>query len=332
VAVYTLFQDSDFESIIQHYPLETIGHFGRASAITEGIDNSNYHLFTSTGHWILTIFESLIPPKDIPFFLEIMEYLRHHDIPCPFPLKNKLNQNHTGYKNKIISIVSFLPGLNFTVPAPSWALESLAFYVAAWHKITSSYPNPKPNPLGLTRWRELLDACHVPMLEQANDWQVASIHMLYEELDWLAMHWPQALPRGIIHADLFPDNVFFDVKQEQLSGIIDFYFSCEDMIIYDLAIILNAWCKTEQAGWCEARATHFLNCYQMHRPLSHEEKIALPMMLRAASMRFLTTRLYDWFHPKPGAIVIAKDPKEYWHLLQFHQQHSNQHHNWMNHL
>src|SRR5690606_14116343 len=211
------------------------------------------------------------------------------------------------------AIVTFLEGL-WPRRVHPFHCQELGAHLARFHKAGGDFPLCRPNALSVESWRPLFRSC-AGRADQVCPGLAAGLE---QELDFLEAHWPGALPAGVIHADLFPDNVFF--RDERLTGLIDFYFACYDFLAYDLAICLNAWCFEPDGAFNATKARHLLQTYGRERAVTEQELEALPILARGAALRFLLTRLYDWLNCPQGALVTPKDPLEYWRKLRFHQQ------------
>lgn len=306
MAVYTSVSSSELSVFLESFALGTCRQF---SAIAEGIENSNYLVETETGKYILTLFEKRVNSDELPFFLSLMQHLQAQGFPAPCPIANKKGDILHHLKGKYCCLTQFLTGTATTAPTPDHC-HSLGQTLAEFHQKTASFPTMRANSLSLTAWRPLWEKTtpyvtnFIPTLEET----------IEQRLSLLEQTWPQDLPTGIIHADAFPDNIFFDGSR--VSGVIDFYFACTDAYAYELAICLNCWCYLSFTDFSPAHATALLQGYQSIRPLSHVEKQALPTLTEGAALRFLLTRLYDWFTTPEDALVTPKDPREYWHKMQ----------------
>ncbi|MBX7147009.1 MAG: homoserine kinase [Alphaproteobacteria bacterium] len=306
MAVYTNIESYDLIHFMTHYDLGQLLSF---SGISTGTDNTNYLVKTTKSSYILTLYESRVKKKDLPFFMELMHYFANHDIPCAQPIADRNGLYYRNFIKNPASFISFIEGESYTIPTVDHCKE-VGKTVANLHNVGVNFSGQRPNDLGLSAWEELITKwVHHLSPDQQNH--------ITQELIFLKTHWPQNLSKGAIHADLFPDNVFF--KESTVSGIIDFYFSCTDFLIYDLAICLNAWCFDKNL-FNSKKGQVFLNAYQMIRPLPKIEQEYLPFMARAAALRFFVTRMTDWLFRKAGPLVHYKDPQEYWDILCFHQK------------
>jgi homoserine kinase type II len=310
MAVYTEVSDDDLEAFLEQYRL---GEVTSCKGIAEGVENSNYLLRTTEGSFILTLYEKRVQPEDLPYFLSLMDYLAAKGVRCPIPVHGRDGAALRELCGRPAAIVTFLDGLSPRRIQPQQC-KLLGDSMARMHVAGVDFPMQRPNDLSVVGWRPLFEAC----APRINEVQEGLAEALEQELDVLEADWPDGLPHGVIHADLFPDNVFF--LSQELSGIIDFYFACNDCVAYDLAICLNAWCFEADNAFNVTKARLMLQAYRDVRPFSVEELEALPLLARGSALRFLLTRLYDWLHHPPGAFVEPKDPLEYWNKLRFHQE------------
>ncbi|MTJ83254.1 MAG: homoserine kinase [Telmatospirillum sp.] len=308
MAVYTEVSDGDLRAFVQEYD---IGEVISCKGIAEGVENSNYLLQTDRGSHILTLYEKRVDPGDLPFFIGLMEHLADQGLRCPTPLAGRDGRRLRSLCGRPAAIISFLKGL-WPRHITAGHCARLGAAMADLHLKGLSFPGSRPNSLGPSAWRPLFQL----EAHRADEVKPGLADFLTAELDILDSRWPAGLPTGIIHADLFPDNVFF--QDEEVSGLIDFYFACTDYLAYDIAVCLNAWCFEEDGCFNVTKAHLMLASYQRTRPLSREEFEALPILARGASMRFLLTRLYDWLNTPAGAFVRRKDPLEYERKLRFH--------------
>ncbi|MBE7217220.1 MAG: homoserine kinase [Caulobacteraceae bacterium] len=300
MAVYTDITDAELQGLLARYDL------GRARAlkgIAEGIENSNFLLETQAGRFILTVYERRVRAADLPFFLELMGWLARRGFPCPTPVPTREGALLSSVRAKPCAIVSFLPGLSIRAPDAAHA-RAAGEALARMHAAGEGFAPTRANDLGLPAWRPLLEA-HAALAERLRPGLLAQARA---DLDALERGWPEGLPAGVIHADLFPDNVFFD--GDRFAGAIDFYFACTDALAYDLAVMLNSWAFPDRR-LDPARARALAAGYQAVRPLEAAEHASLGLLARGAAMRFFLTRLADWEATPPGALVSRKDPLEY---------------------
>lgn len=308
MAVYTEVTDEDLRSFVAEYD---IGAVVGCKGIAEGVENSNYLLQTTQGSYILTLYEKRVDPRDLPFFIGLMEHLARQGLRCPTPLAGRDGEALRHLCGRPAAIVSFLRGLwPRRITAPHCA--ALGRAMAELHLKGQGFAGNRPNSLGPSAWRPLFEQS----AGRADEVKPGLAGFLRRELNRVESEWPKSLPSGIIHADLFPDNVFFD--GDEVSGLIDFYFACTDFLAYDVAICLNAWCFEPDGSFNITKAHLLLWNYQQVRPLSPAEFQALPVLARGSAMRFLLTRLYDWLNTPAGAFVKRKDPLEYERKLRFH--------------
>ena len=312
MAVYTEIDRDTLAEFAAQYPLSQIDEF---KGITAGVQNSNFLLTTADAKYILTIYESSangVAAADLPFFLGLMLHLSAQGLSCPVPLARKDGGLISTIKNKPAALVSFLEGRSVKTPRPEHC-RALGAAMAQMHLAGDGFELTRPNNHGLGNWQALFERCHSRADEVSPDLTRA----MERELIRLKENWPKNLPTGIIHADLFPDNVFF--MQGDMSGLIDFYFACNDFYAYDLAIALNAWCFEADATFNVTKARALLSGYQNLRPLAPEEIDAVPILGAGAAMRFLTTRLFDWLNQVDGAQVEPKNPNDFLRRLRFHR-------------
>jgi homoserine kinase type II len=310
MAVYTEVAAEDLAAFLERYDAGTLLS---VKGIAEGVENSNYLLTTSKSAFILTLYEKRVAPADLPFFLGFMEHLADRGISCPTPLHDRSGRVLQELAGRPAALISFLEGYSVRRPLPGHC-AAVGRALAGLHAAGSDFAMRRANALSLDGWRQLVAATAARSDEVAEGLgeEIAA------ELAFLERNWPGTLPAGVIHADLFPDNVFF--LDDAISGLIDFYFACNDLFAYDLAICLNAWCFERPNVINVTKARALLRGYAELRPLSDGETAALPVLARGAALRFLLTRLYDWFNTSESALVKPKDPLEYRRKLRFHQQ------------
>ncbi len=309
MAVYTEVGDDDLIAFVAEYD---IGEAVSCKGIAEGIENSNYALATADGNYILTLYEKRVNPDDLPFFLGLMEHLAAAGIACPTPLHGRDGKALRRLCGRPAAIITFLAGMWPRRPTPEHAAE-LGRALAELHLAGADFPMRRRNGLSVASWRPLVARTG----DRADEVEPGLAGELARELDFLEGAWPEGLPAGVIHADLFPDNVFF--RDRRLTGIIDFYFACNDLFAYDLGVCLNAWCFEPDRSFNITKARRLLTAYGKVRDFSADELAALPLLARGAAMRFLATRLFDWLHTPADALVRRKDPLEYLAKLRFHQ-------------
>jgi homoserine kinase type II len=309
MAVYTDVTAEDLNEYLAGYDLGALLSY---KGIAEGVENSNFLVHTEAGNFILTLYEKRVAEDDLPFFLALMEHLAARGITCPQPVKNRQGGMLGRLAGRPAAIVTFLDGLWIRRPNAAHC-AAVGEALARLHLAGADFKPMRANALGIESWRLLYEHAEA----SGDNVRPGLCAEIAAELDTLDTCWPQNLPQGVIHADLFPDNVFF--LGDKLSGVIDFYFACTDTLAYDVAICLNAWCFEADHAFNVTKGRTLLNAYAKVRPLSNEERAALPVLARGAAMRFLLTRLVDWLAVPDGALVKPKDPLEYYRKLRFHQ-------------
>jgi homoserine kinase type II len=309
MAVYTQVFDEDLNAFLECYDLGEVLSF---KGIAEGVENSNYLLRTTKDSFILTLYEKRVARADLPFFLGLMRHLAAKGIACPTPVANKSGNALSELCGRPAAIISFLEGLWPRRIQPFHTAE-LGKTLSRLHEAGQDFEMRRPNALSIDSWRPLFEAS----APRADEIVEGLAETLDREIAFLEANWPTDLPAGIIHADLFPDNVFF--RGEELTGLIDFYFACNDFLAYDIAICLNAWCFEPDNAFNITKARLLLSNYNRVRPLTPDELAAMPLFCRSSAVRFLLTRLYDWLNHPEGALVRPKDPLEYLRKLRFHQ-------------
>ncbi len=313
MAVYTEVADDQLRDFLAAYG---IGELISSTAIAEGVENSNFLVRTTAGRYILTLYERRVRRDDLPFFLGLMEHLSAKGVACPLPLKTQDGTMLRELCDRPAAVVSFLDGAQAR-PIEAVHCAALGRATAELHRAGMDYPLRRANSLSLAGWREIIDR-----VREAADTLAPDLAQVIEA-EWASLEaqWPGDLLTGVIHADLFPDNVFF--SGSALTGIIDFYFACTDALAYDLAVCLNAWCFDADHQFDPAKAQALIDGYQSVRRFDEAEIAAFPILVRGAALRFLLTRLYDWLNHPEGALVQRKDPLEYLKKLRFHQAQSS---------
>ena len=309
MAVYTDLSDEDLEALLADYDL---GRPRAFKGIAEGIENSNFLLETDKGRFILTVYEKRVRAADLPFFLGLMQHLAARGYPCPTPMADRAGETLKSVRGKPCAIVSFLTGLSARRPTAAQcraAGEGLAWL----HQAGEGFALKRPNDLGQAAWAPMFSS----LKEDAEKLKPGLAAVIDADLESLAARWPERLPLGVIHADYFPDNVFF--QQASFSGTIDFYFACNDALAYDIAVTLNAWCFESDHSFNITSARQLVAGYESRRPLADAERAALPVLAHGAAMRFFLTRLFDWHNTPAGALVRPKDPLEYERKLAVHR-------------
>jgi len=310
MAVYTDVSDEELETFIASYDIGGLTSF---KGIAEGVENSNYLVHTETGPFILTLYEKRVQPQDLPYFLALMEHLAARGISCPLPVRDREGSILKVLAGRPAALISFLEGLWIRRPGIGHC-AGLGQALAKFHLAGLDFPMARDNDLSLPGWRALFEEVR----DKADGVIPGLKDEIANELDYLGANWAADLPKGVIHADLFPDNVFF--LDDRLSGLIDFYFACNDMLAYDVAVCLNAWCFEPDGSFNITKARVMLQAYERERALTAPELDALPLLARGAALRFLLTRTYDLLNTDANALVKTKDPNEYLRKLRFHQR------------
>ncbi|MCW5695898.1 MAG: homoserine kinase [Bauldia sp.] len=310
MAVYTEISSDELAAFVAGYDIGTVLS---VKGIAEGVENSNFLLVTEKGPFILTLYEKRVDADDLPFFLGLMEHLAAKGIPCPLPVRDRAGSALGTVAGRPAAIITFLSGVWIRRPRREHC-AALGAALAGLHLAAADFPLSRPNALSVAGWRKLFEAS-APRADEVVPGLAAEIA---GELAAIEKAWPASLPSGVIHADLFPDNVFF--LGDRLSGLIDFYFACNDMLAYDIAVCINSWCFEPDDSLNVTKAKALLDGYVRVRPLGADEIAALPLLCRGSALRFLLTRLHDWLNVPPGALVVPKNPREYLNKLRFHQR------------
>lgn len=310
MAVYTDVNEDQLKAFLAEYDIGTLLSY---KGIAEGVENSNFLLRTTGGTFILTLYEKRVNRADLPFFLGLMDHLAFKGLSCPLPIARR-DGGHLGeLAGRPAALVSFLDGAWLRKPQAQHCRE-VGQALATMHVAGNDFPIRRKNGLSVADWRGLWKGSR----DRADEVQPGLRDEIDRELASLERDWPRALPEGVIHADLFPDNVFF--IEYRLSGLIDFYFACNDFFAYDVAICLNAWCFEPDGAFNLTKGMAMIDGYVSVRSLQAAEAEALPLLARGAALRFFLTRLYDWLMTPEGALVVKKDPLEYLRKLRFHRQ------------
>lgn len=310
MAVYTDITEQELGAFLRDYD---IGDLLSYKGIAEGTENSNFLLHTTKASYILTLYEKRVDRNDLPFFLGLMEHLATREVTCPLPVKRNDGRLIGDLAGRPAAIITFLEGMWPRRPTAVHC-RAVGEALAKLHVAGADFALKRANALSVPGWKTLWDSCH----ERADEVEKGLVAEVDADFAAISSAWPQDLPAGVIHADLFPDNVFF--LGDELSGLIDFYFACNDFFAYDLAICLNAWCFERDHSFNLTKGKAMLAGYQSIRPLRKDEVEALPLLCRGASLRFMLTRLYDWLHGPNGALVQKRDPLEYVRKMRFHRQ------------
>jgi len=310
MAVYTEVGDEALGAFLAGYDLGRVSSF---KGIAEGVENSNFLLITTEGPFILTLYEKRVHEGDLPFFLGLMEHLALRGVNCPQPVRARNGEALGRLAGRSAAIVTFLDGLWLRRPRAQHCGQ-VGEALARMHEAGADFTLRRPNALSIGGWPPLYAAAE----SRADEVSPGLAGETAAEIDALQRIWPANLPSGVIHADLFPDNVFF--LGERLSGLIDFYFACDDFFAYDLGICLNAWCFEPGGDFNVSKGMAMIEGYQRVRRLTTGEVEALPILARGSALRFMLTRLVDWLNVPPGALVAPKNPLEYRTKLRFHQR------------
>ena len=313
MAVYTDISEDELSAFLTGYDAGTLTSY---KGIAEGVENSNFLLHTTNGSFILTLYEKRVDPADLPFFLGLMQHLAKNGLSCPLPLVRKDGGLLGTLAGRPAAMVTFLEGMWPRKPTVNHCRET-GKAIAAMHLAGEGFAITRRNALSVSGWRPLWDKS----VKRVHEIDGSLRDEIPAELAFLESNWPTSLPAGVIHADAFPDNVFF--LGEAFSGLIDFYFACNDFLAYDVAICLNAWCFEKDGSYNITKGKAMIEGYLSVRPLSADEIAALPVLCRGSALRFFLTRLYDWLTTPEGALVVKKDPIEYLRKLRFHRAVTN---------
>ncbi|MDC6447968.1 homoserine kinase [Alphaproteobacteria bacterium] len=310
MAVFTKLEKNEIEIFLKNY---SVGNLLSYEGIIEGIENTNYKIITSNNSYILTIFEKRVNPKELPFFMNLQKNLVSHGFECPLPVENNNGSVINVIKDKFAVITSFLKGnkLSSTLPIHCREVGSM---IAKFTNITKSSKLKRENTLNLKIWENILKKCKKTNNKSYHKY----FEILQKELFFLKRNWPTNLPKAIIHADLFQDNIFF--IEDKISGVIDFYFSCEDYIAYEIALAVNAWCFDLKDGFRPNNYLSLMEGFNEYSSINNEEIKSLNILLRGAAVRILVTRLHDTIYHPENALVVPKDPDEYLKILKWHQK------------
>ena len=308
MAVYTDVAFEDLEVLLAGYDVGAPLSF---KGIAEGVENSNFLLQTDRGSFFLTLYEKRVRESDLPFFLGLMDHLGARGIACPQPVRRRDGAQWTRCNGRPAALISFLKGLSVQRPEAAHCAAA-GDALAQLHKEGADFPIQRTNALGVAGWRDLVEQTS----NGADTFEFGLRDLIATRYRDLSSSWPAGLPSGVIHADLFPDNVLF--MNGKVSGLIDFYFACNDAFAYDLAILLNAWCFEKDGGYNITKGKSLIAAYRRRRELSSDEIAALPTLSMGAALRFLLTRLYDQINRDPLALMRPKDPRDFSKRLRFH--------------
>ena len=316
MAVYTKLSEGILKKFLLKYNLGKLLNY---KEIKDGIENTNYFIETEKGKYILTVYEKRVEQKDLPFFMSLMKNLFDANFPSPEPIINRNGNYITEISGKKAAVVSFLNGVAKKNLSPE-DCQAVGIQAAKLHEITKNLNGKRENKLSINSWRKIYENVKKDCSKIHPD----LIETVEKNLNEIEKNWPNKIPSGIIHADLFSDNIFF--KENKLTGIIDFYFSCNDFYAFEIAICLNALCfegKKENLSFNVTKAKKFIDGYSSIRKLSDEEKKSLKILCQGAALRFLLTRVFDYLNLTEGALVKIKDPIEYLKRLEFHDHVKN---------
>ncbi|MEJ0026105.1 MAG: homoserine kinase [Rhizomicrobium sp.] len=308
MAVYTDVSFEELESLLRDYD---VGQPLSFKGIAEGVENTNFYLQTDRGAYFLTLYEKRVSEADLPFFLGLMEHLAARGIACPQPIRRRDGTQWSTLNGRPAALVTFLNGLSLKRPDVAHCAAAGAA-LAKMHAAGAGFAIVRPNALGPEGWGELVEKT----AEGADGIEAGLRALIADSHRDILARWPTGLPGGVIHADLFPDNVLF--MAAEVSGLIDFYFACNDAYAYDLAVMLNAWCFETDGGFNVTKSASLIGAYARERALSDAEIAALPVLSAGAALRFLLTRLYDRLNHDPNALVRPKDPRDFSRRLRFH--------------
>lgn len=313
MAVFTHITKDDLKDFLKNYSFNNLDFI---KGINEGIQNTNYKVGIDSNDYILTIYENITDANDINFFLELMIHLSSNNIKCPTPVKNLKNKSIGKIKSKSSALLTFLEGKSISSIEKSHTYE-IGKALAEMHINVTNFKLEKKNDLSYKGWSDLIEANQ----KKLNFLEENLYDKLKKELNRIKGLWPKDLPSGIIHADLFPDNVLF--LNNKVSGLIDFYFSCNDFFAYDLSICINAWCFNKENKFSKEIFKSLLKGYQELKPLTDSELENLPVLCSGSALRFLLTRVDNWNSSNEVDIVNYQDPKEFLNRLKFHEKINN---------
>ena len=310
MAVFTKLNKNEIEEFVNSY---NIGKLEKYNEIIEGIENTNYKIYCNKTPYILTIFEKRVKEEDLPFFIELKLYLNKNNFKCPKPIENKKGTIINSIKKKKAVIISYIEGNKVDLPKKEECYE-IGKIVGDFHQLSKNFDKKRKNSLGIVELKEIFNKCKRSKIKEFDD----IINSLETEIEFIENSWPTNLPSGVVHADLFKDNIFFN--KSKITGVIDFYFSCNHFFLYDICIVINDWCFEDNGkNFKNEYCSTIIEGYNLSRNLENTEINALNIILRLAAVRILITRLHDYiFHPN-DAIVVKKDPVQYFNILKWHQ-------------
>ena len=309
MAVYTEVTTEALDSFLKSYDVGKVLSF---KGIAGGVENTNYLLHTDQASYILTLYEKRVAKEYLPFFLGLMNHLSDNGFACPAPVADREGKMLAELEGRPAALISFLEGMEVSKPSIKQTRMAGAT-MAKLHEAAYDFEIKRKNALDPSGWPALVRE----NVDQADSVEAGLADLITNELAFIQSRWPESIPSGVIHADMFKDNVFF--LNDELSGVIDFYFACNDFLAYDLAVAINAWCFNDDLSFNRATCEAMMEGYQSVRHLTDDEKKALPTLARGAALRFLLTRLNDWLNVPPGALVVPHDPKAFSARLRFFQ-------------
>ena len=310
MAVYTQLSAEVLAELISHYD---VGQLVSAKGIAEGVSNSNWLIETTQNRFILTMYERRIELRDLPYFLGLLDHLAAKGSPVPRTIHDRSGAAFRMLDNKAVALIEFLPGVSIAKPTPAQA-RNVGVVLAQMHLRAKDYPVQRKNDLG--------PQVSAKVLAQCGETELATIDPRLEPMidiaRQVAQDWPKSLPNSIIHTDLFPDNVL--MLDDKVSGLIDFYFACNDAMAYDIAVTHAAWTFDATGNIYRADIGSALFAgYESVRPLEPAERDALPLLAQGAALRFISSRAQDWLDTPSDALVTRKDPMDFVRRLQFYR-------------
>lgn len=310
MAVYTQVDNDALEAFLAGFDT---GSLTSCKGIAEGVENSNYLVETTTDRFILTLYEKRVDPADLPFFLKLLDHLHKAGCKVPRFIPDRDGRQIHELAGRPACLIEFLHGVSLSHPTPAQALAA-GEALGQMHSALKDFGEGRPNTLGPSGWRPLADACTRAGLDSIDTGLADEV---YAMLDQLEANWPTDLPRSVIHADLFPDNVL--MLGDEVTGLIDFYFACHDITAYDVAVTHSAWCFDAKGRNFDVSLSQGLMAgYERAAALSDAERAALPTLAMGACLRFLLTRAFDWINTPPDALVVRKDPLAYRERMRFY--------------
>ncbi len=310
MAVYTHLGAEDLARLMEHYD---VGRLVSFKGIAEGVSNSNWLLETTRGRFILTMYERRIETADLPFFLGLLDHLSASGCPVPRTIHDRDGAAWRMVDGKAVALIEFLPGLSPSAPTPGQA-GAVGCALAQIHLAARDFPQSRTSTLEPGDTLDILKQCGAAALGTIDP----DLPPILETGEAIVHEWPRALPRSIIHSDLFPDNVL--MLGDRVTGMIDFYFACTGSMAYDLAVTHAAWCFDGTGARCNrALGRALIEGYETLRPLGDDERAALPLLAEGACLRFIASRAQDWLDTPDDALVHRKDPMDFVRRLEFYR-------------